>query len=176
MGVAVEIETRVVVMIEGGAVEMEVSRAVVVVVESRQEVEEEEGEVWKVVSGAAGAEVSVERVFETVAAKLLVSLEDAGAASVSVGTALEKMLVAVLLLSSVETGVEDVGDETAFERLVVLLLSSVDMLDSVVSGPADDTLTSLVGTEGSETVTLTVFSSAGASVVSGCGSCVVTVW
>lgn len=76
-------ETRVVVMIEGGAVEMEVSRAVVVVVESRQEVEEEaEEDVWKVVSGAAGAEVSVGRVFETVVATLLVSFEDTGAARV----------------------------------------------------------------------------------------------
>lgn len=78
--------------------------------------------------------------------------------------------MAVLLLSSVETEVEDVGDETAFERLMVLLLSSVDMLDSVGSGPAEDTLTSLVGSEDSETVTLTVFSSAGVFVVSGCGS------
>lgn len=84
--------------------------------------------------------------------------------------------MAVLLLSSVVIGMEDVWDETAFEGLMVLLLSSVDMLDSVVAGPADDTLTSLVGSEDSETVTLTVFSSAGASVVSGCGSCVVTVW
>ena len=91
-------ETRVVVMIEGGAVEMEVSRAVVVVFESRQEVEEEvEEDVWKVVSGSAGTEVSVGRVFETVVATLLVSFENAGAARVSVGTALEKMLVAVLL-------------------------------------------------------------------------------
>lgn len=78
--------------------------------------------------------------------------------------------MAVLLVSSVETGMEDVWDETAFERLMVLLLSSVDMLDSVGSGPAEDTLTSLVGSEDSETVTLTVFSSAGVFVVSGCGS------
>lgn len=77
MGVAVEMETRVVVMIDGGAVETEVSSAVVVVVESRQEDDD-----WKVVSGAAGAGVSVARVFEAVVPKLLVSFEDAGAANV----------------------------------------------------------------------------------------------
>lgn len=70
-------EMRVVVMIEGGAVETEVSRAVVVVVESRQEDDD-----WKVVSGAAGAGASVERELETVVPKLLVSLEDAGSANV----------------------------------------------------------------------------------------------
>lgn len=64
----------------------------------------------------------------------------------------------------------------ALEGVAVVLLSSVGMLDSVVFGSADDTLASLVGLEDSTMVTLTVFSSAGASVVSGCGACVVTVW
>lgn len=58
----------------------------------------------------------------------------------------------------------------------MLLDSSVGMLDSVVSGSANDTPASLVGLGDSTMVTLTVFSSAGASVVSGCSGCVVTVW